>query len=252
MLISSSQNATFKYIKSLKLKKYRSRAGVILLEGRRLIEQVLQLGYQLEYLVLEETCSHPPIDGVTTIYLPMSLFKQISDTVHSQGVVAVVKGDQNRTEIDYTSNVIVLNDLQDPGNVGTILRTAESFGFKNVIATKGCVDLFSPKVLRASMGAPFNLSIVQNVTSAELIAQLKDSALPIVVTALQDSEPLKSHRPKAPFAIVFGNEGAGVEPIWLECADARLKIEMVGAMQSLNVGVSAGIILYSLQSAEND
>ncbi len=132
------------------------------------------------------------------------------------------------------------------GNVGTILRTAEAFGYKNVIATRGCVDLYSPKVLRASMGAPFNLSIMQNISSADLIEELKDSGLPIFVTALQDSMPLKSYRATGPFAVVFGNEGAGVEPIWLECADARLKIEMAGAMQSLNVAVSAAIVLYAL------
>ncbi len=246
MLISSSQNATFKYLKSLKLKKYRDREGVIVLEGRRLIEQVLQLGYQLDLLVLEESSDYQPRDCCKTIYLPMPLFKQISDTVHSQGIVAVVKSDQCSAKIDFANSVVVLNDLQDPGNVGTILRTAESFGYKNVVATKNCVDLYSPKVLRASMGAPFNLSIVQNIESAELIAQLKDSALPIVVTALQDSQSLGSYRASGPIAIVFGNEGAGVTPIWLENATVRLKIETVGDMQSLNVAVSAGIVLYEL------
>ncbi len=242
MLINSAQNAKFKWLKSLKQKKHRLREGAVIVEGRRIIEQVVALGYQLQYLVLLETVDWK-VDAIQTIYLNRQLFNQLSDTVHSQGILAVVAINQIKT-LDYSQPIVVLNGIQDPGNIGTILRTCEAFGYLNIIATKGCVDIYSDKVLRASLGAVFELNILQQVDSAQVISQLKENGYDILVTALGDSQPLDVVKAALPYALVFGNEGSGVADIWLDNATKRIVIDTSGAMQSLNVAASAAIILY--------
>ncbi len=244
MLITSSQNAKFRWLKSLKLKKYRQREAAVIVEGRRAIEQVIALGYDIKYLVLNETVEWQLSADYQTIYLTEGLFNQLSDTVHSQGVLAVVSLAIQVQPIDYSAPIVVLNAVQDPGNMGTILRTCEAFGFKQIIATKGCVDVYSAKVLRASLAAVFGLTIVQNQPSAELIACLKDNTVPILATALQAAVPLKQVHCTRNYALVFGNEGSGVEDIWLDNATQCITINTSGAMQSLNVAASAAIVLY--------
>ncbi len=246
MVISSAQNATFKWLKSLLKRKYRQREGAVIIEGRRLIAQVKALGYALDYLILEETVDWPE-EAAQTLYLTHNLFNQLSDTVHSQGVLAVVSILQNATEPRYDDDIVVLNGIQDPGNMGTILRSCESFGYRNVVATKGCVDVYSRKVLRASMGALFNLNVVQNYSSEDLVAALKRRGVAIYTTALSDGTALSDLSAKRPFAIVFGNEGNGVEAVWLENAEHCVAIEMVGQTESLNVAASAAIVLYQLR-----
>ncbi len=246
MFITSAQNAKFRWLKALKLKKYRLREAAVIVEGRRAIEQVVALGYDIKYLVLIETVEWQLAARYQTFYLTEGLFKQLSDTMHSQGVLAVVSLAKVNKKIDYSTAVVVLNAIQDPGNMGTILRTCEAFGYHNIIATKGCVDVYSAKVLRASLGAVFGLTIVQNQASAEVIEQLENHQVPILVTTLEGSVPLKQVNRKGVAAIVFGNEGSGVEEIWLQHAAQRVRINTKGAMQSLNVAVSAAIVLYQL------
>ncbi len=249
MFISSAQNAKFRWLKSLKLKKYRLREAAVIIEGRRAIEQVISLGYDIAYLVLAETIEWQLSARYQTLYLTQALFDQLSDTVHSQGVLAVVRLNDADRALDYSQPIVVLNAIQDPGNMGTILRTCEAFDYRNIIATKGSVDVYSAKVLRASLGAVFALSIVQNQKSADTIAQLKDKGIAILATTLEGSVPLRQVSDHRPYAIVFGNEGSGVEEIWLEHATQRIRINTKGAMQSLNVAASAAIVLYQL--AEN-
>ncbi len=242
MLINSAQNAKFKWLKSLKQKKYRLREGAAIVEGRRTIEQVVALGYSIQCLVLEETVDCQ-IEAAQVFYLGRQLFEQLSDTVHSQGVLAVVNIGQSKP-IDYGEPIVVLNGIQDPGNMGTILRTCEAFSYQNIIATKGCVDIYGDKVLRASLGAVFKLTIEHNISSAQVVNGLKQNDYDILVTALGDSQPIDTIKANSPYAIVFGNEGGGVADIWLNNATKRIKIDTSGAMQSLNVAASAAIILY--------
>lgn len=222
------------------------REKAVIVEGRRAIEQVISLGYTIKYLVLEESIEWQLSTQYQTLYLTESLFNQLSDTVHSQGVLAVVNLADNTAKVDYSAPLVVLNAIQDPGNMGTILRTCEAFGYQNVIATKGCVDIYSSKVLRASLGAAFGLNVFQNQASADVIEQLNNHQVAILVTTLEDGTPLKQVSCQGPYAIVFGNEGSGVEDIWIEHATKRIRINTKGAMQSLNVAASAAIVLYQL------
>ena len=155
--------------------------------------------------------------------------------------------DNNKEEKPFSDVIVYLDELQDPGNVGTILRTCLAFGYQDVFLSKGCASAYSSKTLSSSQGAIFKHNIKEgNLSPEEDILSLKEKGYKILATDLKSSDPLKELNIEKPYALILGNEGKGVNPKILSLADKKVRIEMDG-IDSLNVGVAAGILLYELK-----
>ncbi len=249
--ISSNQNPKYRLLKKLKTKKHRIREGFIVIEGRRIIEHSISLGidpYGIFYCPNVEPIRKSSRDFV----LEKALFDTVSDTVNSQGMIAIIKTGDIENKIESKSqNIIVLNGVQDPGNVGTIIRTADAFGFDKMILTKNTTDPHSDKALRSSMGGIFGVSISMGFETEDLIKYLKKSSYEIIVSSPSAQISLDDLKAMIPadknFALVFGNEGNGVEEAFLKEADLRYRIDMRGGAESLNVSAAAAISMFALK-----
>lgn len=255
MHITSNQNPRFKDLLKLKEKKYRIKEKKFILEGRRIIEHGMGLGFQPLALFYDESreedlslpCQAP------SYTLEKALFDRISDTVHSQGVIAVFDMNEINQRVRHRyDKAIILNGVSDPGNMGTILRTAEAFGFTKIYITKGSCDPYSDKVLRSTMGAIFQIELKAGFECPDLINYLKKEGYSIIASSLSDRslniEDMKrtgAFDPGKPYALVFGNEGSGIDEVFQEEADFLYKIPMSGSAESLNVAAAAAISLYT-------
>lgn len=236
-------------MKALSQKKVRESSGLFLVEGTRLVEEANNRGVKIKYLVINERAENVPKinQGCQVLRLANNLFKKVSDTVSPQGILAVAE----QIEISLAgitlgtnSIVVVLNGLQDPGNIGTIIRTSAAAGATAVLLTKGTVDLYNPKVIRSTMGSLFQVPIVNGLDDDEAIKWLNHNSINIMVADLDGEEYYYSANLKEPFALVIGNENKGPNDIWGKAACKKIKIPILGATESLNASVAAGIILY--------
>lgn len=256
-MIASAQNPSYKWLKSLSQKKYREKEGVLVLEGERLVRHALAQGITPVALFLREDHTGEPLAEPSILeaqikcyVLADQLFDTVSDTVHSQGLLGVFKQSDLGRAKSLSPHVLILDQLQDPGNLGTILRTCDALGITDIYLMKGTVDPFSPKVLRATMGSIFNVNLHCGCELDTIIA-LKEKGYALVATALRDSVPLavlSSAVAGKPMALCLGNEGNGVSDAVLDLSDVRVTIPMRGGAESLNVAVAAAIVLYHVQS----
>lgn len=246
--ITSRENPIYKLIKTLSQKKVRESSGLFFIEGTRLLEEANNRGVKIKYLIINKTAENVPKinQGCQVLRLPNNLFKKISDTVSPQGIIAVAE----QTEISLTDImlglnplIVVLNGLQDPGNLGTIIRTSAAVGATAVLLTEGTVDLYNPKVIRSTMGSLFQVPII-NVFDDEAVKWLSHHSINIMVADLDGEEYYYSANLKEPFALVIGNENRGPNNIWMKAACKKIKIPILGSTESLNASVATGIILY--------
>lgn len=257
--ISSPANKLIKEVVSLKQKKYRDSLGLFIAEGVRLVEECAAAGWAVETCIYTEAaavrdrarCLIERLEKLNCqlVVVPDSLYNKISDTEQPQGIMVVVKKRQTTLESMVAADeknplVVVLDGIQDPGNVGTIIRTADAAGCTGVIALKGSADIYAGKTVRASMGSLFHLPVVEGISSIEMIGLLQRCGVRVLATSLQKSEVYYRAKLSCPVAIVLGNEGQGVSPELLEAADSCVNIPLIGQAESLNVAVAAGIILY--------
>ena len=178
------------------------------------------------------------------ISVPENVFKYISEVKTPQGILAVIEKNNKDIEIDYNHDIIVaLDDVQDPGNLGTILRTVDSIGLNQIIVSKGTADCYSPKVVRSTMGAIFRVKIIECENLEETLKDIRKHRFEIVVTSLQTKNTIYDIDYKNK-VIVIGNEANGVEKNIQDMADKKVKIPMLGKTESLNASVATGIILY--------
>jgi TrmH family RNA methyltransferase len=251
-------------IRDLHRRRGRERRGLALAEGVRLVEEALAGGIPIRGAAISATLESTtrgstlkaalanngvPVEDVTEPEL-----EALADTEHPQGVVAVIQPRQ-WTWVDLRpapgTALLVLDGVQDPGNVGTMLRTALGFGAAGVVALKGTADLTNPKVLRSAMGASFRLPAV-SATAEEFVAwsRLQRSEIWVADTDGEAIERLPRSNPeRPPVALVLGNEGAGVSPALEQAADRRVAIRLGPGVESLNVAVAAGILLYEVTRA---
>lgn len=256
--IQSSQNNTIKDIKALHLKKNREAQNLYFVEGIRFVKDAIDNGQTIVKVVISDKLEslnggNRLIEKVNTVcsdvYLvPEKLFKEISDTQTPQGILAVLQKREFEfgTVIEQGTSVVVLDSLQDPGNVGTIIRTADAAGVSAVILTKGCVDIFSPKVLRSTMGSIFHMPIFEGVQINETIGLLKKSGYKIIAAHLEGKNNYYDEELTCKSAIIVGNEANGISDETASISDKLVKIPMPGKAESLNAAVAASIMIYEI------
>lgn len=271
-VISSKDNGIIKHIKKLSEKKYRDENKEYIIEGIKIIQEAIQEEvYIQEVIICQDSLENNEIllslinkienyenkMGLSLksnlqydykchpkcIYVSGNVFKTLTQVTHSQGIIAIIKK-QNTTKIDYSEDIIVvLDDIQDPGNLGTILRTVDSIGLKQIIVSKGTADVYNPKVVRSTMGAIFRVNVIEKENIKEAIEEMRQNQYKLVVTSLQAENQIYDidYNKKI---IVMGNEANGVEKAIQDMADEKVKIPMLGKTESLNVSIATGIVLY--------
>lgn len=254
--IVSKDNKTLKTIRSLQRKKGRMESGRYFAEGVRMVEEALRWAdASIELLIMSDTFAeknknfvHTLDENGKTVYTAKeTLFREVCNTEAPQGIGAVLKMPEN-TGIDFSDKnfVLILDGVSEPGNLGTIIRTAEAAGVDAVILLKGCADLYNPKVVRATMGSLFRVPCVLGA-ELDMVRKLKEQGFSVAATALKDSIPIGEAKLSGKRALVIGSEAFGVSEVVLALSDLRVRIPMEGQVESLNAGVAAGISMYLLK-----
>lgn len=252
-VISSKDNETIKYIKKLKEKKYREETNCYIIEGIKLVKEAIEENAKIKYILICEDCDDAvkleqnllyDIAKNNCLYVTKKLFLSISDVTTPQGVLAVIEKKKGTEQIDYNDDIIVaLDGIQDPGNLGTILRTVDSANLKQIILSKNSADPYNPKVVRSTMGAIFRVNIIEAENLAEILKEIKKHNFDVVVTSLETEESIYNLEYKNKI-IVIGNEANGVSKEIQKIADKKVKIPMLGKTESLNASVATGIMVY--------
>lgn len=252
--INSLENSTIKKIKKLKIKKYREEEQLFLAEGRKFLDfdfQPYTLIFHEKYEITYEIEKKLEKFQCRKIIVSDKIFAQLTSQENSQGVIIVYPMIKGNLE-NLRNNIIVLDKIGDPGNLGTIIRVADAAGFKDLLLTKGSVDCWNEKVVRSSMGSILNMNIIYLDTD-ELLELLKEKNYKIEVTALdKDSVEYTKISLGEKNAVVFGSEGDGVSPEFLKQCDEKLIIPIYGTAESLNVAMACGIILYKVKEILGD
>ncbi len=248
--ITSPQNETVKHLARLaQSSRDRRREGVMLLEGIHLLQSCLEQGVEpLAVYVNDQSVAHAEVSRLLqvlsadcdVIAMPDAVLAKASALASAPELLTMCRRPEAGQMVAGESCVL-LEDLQDPGNIGTILRGAAASGVRSVWLSKGCADVYSPKVLRAGMGAHFVLDIHEQ---ADLASAIRGFAGRRLVTHLEGSVSLYAEDLSGPVALVFGNEGAGVSEALVALADARVRIPMPGHAESLNVAMAATVCLF--------
>jgi len=252
-LLSKNQ---LKYFASLKQKKYRISEGRFLVEGLRLCEELLSSDYKTETLLYcpqklsspraEALLAHARRKNIPTVEIDARALKRLTDTEAAQGVVAVAhrKTFHLNDVIDAARGpVLAVDRVRDPGNLGTLLRTAAWFGAVGVLMSRDSVELTNPKVVRSTMGALFYLPVVTELDLTAVFIKLRDSATPVLVADVRDGTVYWEVAFSPRGVLVVGNEASGVSPTIRQMATQLVRIPRYGRSESLNVAVAAGVIL---------
>lgn len=238
-IITSLENKKIKNLSKLLIKKYRDQEDKFLVEGEHLVEEALKAGKLIEVIKTEEyeIDYEVPITIVT-----YEVLKKLSNSVTPQKVIGVVK---KLDEKEIGNKILILDNLQDPGNLGTIIRSSVAFNVDTIVLSENCVDLYNDKVIRASEGMLFHINIVKKDIE-KFIDELHSKGFVVLGTRVIDGENVKNIEVNDKLAIIMGNEGAGVRREVLDKCDKYLYIPMNESCESLNVGVATSIILYEL------
>lgn len=238
MEITSINNNKVKYWEKLKEKKYRDQENLFLVEDYHLVNMAIALGYAKEII----TTNYKDIYNLPTFYVTNQIMKKLSEQVTSAKVIAVC---EKIKEKPIEGNIIVLDNLQDPGNLGTIIRSAVAFNFKTLVLSENCVDVYNPKVVRASEGMIFHINIVR-CNIFEFLKNLDNTYMKVTtdVNAGNSIKTIKYNK----IALIIGNEGKGVSTEIASICDETVKIPMNANCESLNAGVSASILMYEVDN----
>jgi len=253
-VITSKDNEFIKHIKKLKDKKYRDISKEFIIEGIKLIKEAIEEKANIKQIVICDNCQNTDIipkelmyeiAKYECVYVSDKIFKSITEVNTPQGILAIIENsNEQEAEIDYTQDIIVaLDDIQDPGNLGTILRTVDSVGLNQILVSKGTADCYNPKVVRSTMGAIFRVKIIECENLEKTLKEVRKHKFKLVVTSLQTEKSLYDVKFDKK-VIVIGNEANGVETNIQDMADEKIKIPMLGKTESLNASVATGIVLY--------
>ena len=252
-MITSASNKRIKDIQKLKENKNIKKYGRYLIEGKHLVEEALNAKVVEEIIVSERFEEYNEEYNIVDsfegelIKVTDSVLKSISDTITSQGIVAVCRIVKKELDINNYSKVLILDKIQDPGNLGTIIRTADAFNFDCIILGKGTTSLYGQKVIRSTQGSNFHIECFDNIDLVELIDEMHE--FNIFATSLKADKYIEQlDNITGKVAVVFGNEGAGVSEEILSKVNNLLKISMPGRAESLNVSIAAGIVMHYIST----
>lgn len=238
MEITSTNNEKIKFYQKLKQKKYRDQEKLFLVEDEHLVNEALKKGVVKEIFTLDKNKTY----DVPTYYVNEKVMKVLSSQVTSAKLIAVCNHLQER---ECRGNIIVLDNIQDPGNLGTIIRSAVAFNFDSIILSENSVDLYNPKVIRASEGMLFNINVIRCEIN-EFLNNL-DNSYTKITTDVKNGKNIKEIKFDK-CAIVIGNEGNGVSIEVSSLCDEKVYINMSSNCESLNAGVSASILMYEVNN----
>lgn len=252
-VISSKENELIKHIKKLKDKKERDLSNEYLIEGVKLIKEAIQEKAKIKQIIVCDECEKLEaipqeltyeIAKYDCIYVTKKIYNYITEVKTPQGILAIIEKQGNEKNIDYNQDIIIaLDGIQDPGNLGTILRTVDSVGLTQILVSKDTADCYNPKVVRSTMGAIFRVKVIECENLEDTLKEIKKHKFSIITTSLQTQNSIYDIKYKKD-VIVIGNEANGVSENIQKLADKKLKIPMFGKTESLNASVATGIILY--------
>lgn len=234
-VIKSSKNNLIKMINKLKKKKFRNEKNLFLIETRKMIDEAIKSNRNIEYIIQKES-NELVYDN--SIFIEDKLFNEISNLVTPDGYMAIVS---KYNEDKLSENILILDNIQDPGNMGTLIRSAEAFGYNTIISINS-VDYYNEKVLRSTMGSIFRLNLIE--TNYEFINTLNGYKIYIADMNGEDFREIESSQKKA---IVIGNEGNGISEEIKKIPHKLVKIPMQGKVESLNAAVSGSILMSTLK-----
>ncbi len=250
IIIESKSNSLFKDLKKLKdKKKYRDEKKQYIIEGFRFVKEAIKSNASLKYVIFTEEFYEKEKEFISSleelniklVIMAKTLLDEMCDTENPQGIIAVV---EFKNSVLNLGNMIILVDkVQDPGNMGTIIRTAHAVGASSIIITKGTVDIYNNKVLRSSMGSIFYIPVIEDY-SLEKVKDLKSRGYKLLVSSLQGENNFFEEDLRGKVIIAVGNEGNGVSNEVYDISDIKVKIPMPGNSESLNVAIATSIMMY--------
>lgn len=257
--IKSKDNDKIKYTKSLLKPKGRNKEKKFIIEGFRILTLALECDAKLEYVFINENFEKKQehkefLDllerkNIKIYKTSNKIFLDMVDTENTQGILGVLKY-EDRNLVDNISSddkfVLILDRIQDPGNMGTIIRTADSAGVDAIILLKGCVDVYNPKVIRSTMGSIFDMNII-NTTQDEAVEFLKQKGFSIVSSYLHTDNYYHQTEYSDKVALVIGNEANGINDELISVSDKLVKIPIYGKAESLNAAISSAILMYEIK-----
>ncbi len=241
MVITSLENKEIKTYAKLKQKKYRDSEKRFLVEGKHLVEEAKRANLLLKVIVTNEDEYNFP----SKLMVTQDIMKKLSVLETPPNIIGVCK---MREEEELANKVLVLDGIQDPGNMGTIIRSAVAFSVSSILLSNDSVDFYHPKVVRATQGMLFHVNILRRDLSSEIL-RLKERGYLIYTTDVEDGEEIQNitFQEEKKIAFVMGNEGNGVSDTVKKLADKKIYIKMNPLVESLNVGVATSILLYELE-----
>lgn len=242
--ITSAQNSKIKNANKLKKKRDRDKTGQALIEGIHLIEEAYQSGIVIKQLfVIEPNRTDEALKDYAeeTFEINMKVAESLSGTITPQGFFAVIE--KPKYDVTQAKQVLLIDRIQDPGNLGTLIRTSDAAGIDLIVMEKGTADPYQDKVLRASQGSVFHIPVI----TADLKTFIADFNGPVYGTALENAQPYKEIASQDIFALLLGNEGEGVNKALLNETSQNLTIPIYGKAESLNVAIAGSILLYHLK-----
>ena len=253
--VESSDNNRIKLVRKLQNKKNRDAENKFVIEGINLVSEAIRRNIKTEYVMLSDEFDggelvQQLIDDVSTTVcqVPGAIFDKITDADNGVGILAVIDKKTIQPEdissLPQDANILVMDRLQDPGNIGTMIRTAVATGYGAIVLVKGTADVYSPKVLRSTAGMIFDIPIINVDSAAELRKMMTSMNRKFVVTAVEGGKPYYEEDLQHGIALIIGNEGNGVSDEMMALADVKVTIPMKGEIESLNAAISAAILMY--------
>ena len=239
MVITSLDNKKIKDVVKLQNKKYRDLTNTFVVETTHLVEEAEKAGIVKELFLVEDEF----VDRDDTYFITKDIMKKISSMESPSNVLAVCEKSNSKEIIG--SKILLLDEIQDPGNLGTIIRSSVAFGVTTIILSNDTVDLYNPKVIRASEGMFCHINII-TMDLEEAIKEIKEKGIKVYGTNVVNGKEVSTISDKSSYALVMGNEGNGVKKHIQELCDENLYIPMNESCESLNVGVACSILLYEL------
>ena len=256
-IIKSSQNKYIKHIKALEAKKYRDEYDEFVIEGIKMLEEAMDYDIHVSLVVfgeehilsqqMQELYAACRRKGIESIVVTEKLLRELSDTVTPQGVMAVLKKPAHTLEGvvgQERVGLILLDEIKDPGNMGTIIRTADACGLNAVVLSKGCVDLYNPKTIRSTMGSLFHIPVITGADLLQVLQALHDHGIITIGAAPHAAADCFDIVTKGRAAIAIGNEAHGLSKPVMDSLSANAKIPMPGKAESLNAGIAAALMMY--------